>query len=68
MVGLDLKDAFGSIPHQIIKKNMKDIGIHDSITEFISDTYHKARARIFARKSKSQTISTIKGIKQGCPL
>jgi hypothetical protein len=68
MVALDLKDAFGSIPHQIIKKNMKDIGIPDSITEFISDTYHQARTRIFAGKSKSQAIRTNKGVKQGCPL
>jgi hypothetical protein len=28
-VVLDLKDAFRSIPHQIIKKNMIDIGIPD---------------------------------------
>jgi hypothetical protein len=67
-VTLDLKDAFRSIPYQIIKKNMIDIGILDFITEFISNTYHKAKTRIFAKKFKSQAIRANKGVKQGCPL
>jgi hypothetical protein len=68
IVALDLKDAFGSIPHQVIRQNMRDVGIPEEITDFVSDTYHKAATRIFAGKSRSQEIRTNKGVKQGCPL
>jgi hypothetical protein len=68
IVALDLKDAFGSIPHQLIKRNMIDIGLPGDLCEFVCDCYHKSSTRIFAGKSRTDPIRTNKGVKQGCPL
>jgi hypothetical protein len=68
VVALDLRDAFGSIPHQLIRRNMIDIGIPEGLHCFIGDCYHKSSTRIFAGKDRTSQIQTNKGVKQGCPL
>jgi hypothetical protein len=68
VVALDLRDAFGSIPHQLIKRNMIDVGIPEGLYSIIGDCYHKSSTRIFAGKDRTSQIRTNKGVKQGCPL
>jgi hypothetical protein len=64
VVALDLKDAFGSIPHQLIKRNMEDIGLPEEINELIEDCYHKSTTPIFAGKDRSSYIKANKDVKQ----
>jgi hypothetical protein len=56
IVALDLKDAFCSISHQIIKQNMNDIGIPQQLIGIIGDIYYKSSTKIMAGKSKSREI------------
>jgi hypothetical protein len=60
VVALDLTDAFGSIPHQLIKRNMEDIGLPEKINELIGYCYNKTATRIFARKEDLHISKPIK--------
>jgi len=65
---IDLKDAFGSIPHGYIAEMMKEIDIPKQIRGVIEDTYNKGTTVINLDKLDSTEIRINKGVKQGCPL
>jgi hypothetical protein len=56
IAALDLKDAFGSILHQIIKQNMNSLGIPQPLIDLIGDIYYKSSIKIFSGKRKSGEI------------
>jgi hypothetical protein len=62
VVALDLKDAFDSIPHQLIKRNMEDIGLPEEINQLNEDCYSKSTTRIFAGKDRFCYIKTNKSV------
>ena len=65
---IDFSDAFGSVPHKLIKKNLCDIGFDACFTKSILNSYKDSYTRIFSNNRRSQSILFRKGVKQGCPL
>jgi hypothetical protein len=57
----NLKEAFGSIHHLQIKRNMEDIGLPEEVNQLIEDCYNKLTTPIFAEKDRSCTSKPIKG-------
>ncbi|GMO20760.1 MAG: hypothetical protein Ta2E_11940 [Mycoplasmoidaceae bacterium] len=68
IASLDLRDAFGSIPHQLIERNITDMGFPAKIIRIIMATYRNKSIEIQTRKGFSSPIPIGKGVKQGCPL
>lgn len=65
---IDFQDAFGSVPHKLIKKNLHDIGFENKFFKGILDSYNFSSTRITSNNQKSRTFYINKGVKQGCPL
>ena len=65
---IDLKDAFGSIPHGYILEMMDEIGFPEPIKGVIADSYDKGTTVINLDKLDSTEVRIRKGVKQGCPL
>lgn len=65
---IDFKDAFGSVPHDLIKKNLLDIGFSQNFVKCVLSSYKDSFTRIISNGSVSNEIVFGKGVKQGCPL
>ena len=65
---IDLKDAFGSIPHGYILEMMDEMGFPEPIKGVIADSYDKGTTVINLDKLDSTEVRIRKGVKQGCPL
>ena len=68
IAALDLRDAFGSVPHEYIKFVLSEMQFPDEIIALISDSYDNGTARVRVGSEESDTINIHKGVKQGCPL
>ena len=64
---LDLKNAFGSIPHSAISTTLSHMGIPPSLIEFIMNAYTGASTRILTSVGLTE-VPVLAGVKQGCPL
>ena len=64
---IDFADAFGSAPHALIFKALKDIGFDKDIVEMIRQSYMDTHTKIQVPKGKSKTLLINNGVKQGCP-
>lgn len=53
---IDFKDAFGSVPHKLITKNMKEIGLPDDLTDLVQDIYKNTSLTLEVRGQKSKEI------------
>ena len=63
---LDLRDAFGSVPHELMLLLMKRLGLAGTV---IRDIYsHSTIAVRTGRESYTPAIPQNRGVKQGCPL
>ena len=66
---LDLKDAFGSVPHDLILLLMKRLGLSGSAIDIIKDIYSQSTIAIrTGRDTYTAAIKQNRGVKQGCPL
>lgn len=65
---IDFSDAFVSVPHSLIKKNLKSIGFNKYFINAILSSYDGTSTRIISNKRKSKELFFKKGVKQGCPL
>ena len=65
---IDFTDAFGSVPHKLIKKNLKAIGFDKNFIKSILLSYESSSTRIVSNKRLSKELFFRKGVKQGCPL
>lgn len=65
---IDFSDAFGSVPHKLIKKNLTDIGFDLSFVKTIINSYRDSSTKIISNNRRSNSICFRKGVKQGCPL
>ncbi|GMO18120.1 MAG: hypothetical protein Ta2E_09230 [Mycoplasmoidaceae bacterium] len=68
IASLDLRDAFGSIPHQLIERNITSMQFSPEMIRIIMGTYRNASIEIQTRKGFSSQIPIGKGVKQCCPL
>lgn len=66
---LDLRDAFGSVPHHLMLLLMERLGLSGSVLEVVRDIYsHSTVAVRTGRESYTPAIPQNRGVKQGCPL
>ena len=68
MLSLDLRDAFGSVPHELIFTNMRRMGIQSQLIEATKDMYEGCTTRMFVNQETSRQFELRRGVKQGCPL
>ena len=65
---LDLKNTFGSVPHDVIRVTLEHLGVPDSVVQLVSNVYTNASTVINTPSGLTPTISLLSGVKQGCPL
>ena len=68
IASLDLRDAFGSVPHEYIKYVLHEMNFPEEITKLIANSYDNGTARVRIGSNESDIIHIHKGVKQGCPL
>ena len=68
MVTIDFRDAFGSVPHDLINKTMKEIGFDKNFRKMIMDSYRNSSTRICVNGMIGKKYLFRRGVKQGCPL
>jgi hypothetical protein len=68
MMAIDLSDAFGSVPHQMISANMKQLGFPDHLTKIIQDAFQEGMTTVQVEQRRTHEITIKRGVKQGCPL
>ena len=66
---LDLRDAFGSVPHQLMLLLMGRLGLSGTVLDVVRNIYsHSTIAVRTGRESYMSAIPQNRGVKQGCPL
>lgn len=65
---IDFSDAFGSVPQELIKKNLSCLGFGAKFVKSIIDSYKGTKTRICCGRQKSSDVFIKRGVKQGCPL
>ena len=66
---LDLRDAFGSVSHQLLLLMMSRLGLSGSILNVVEDIYSNSTVAVRTGKDSYTTpIPQRRGVKQGCPL
>jgi hypothetical protein len=68
LLALDLRDAFGSIPHDLIEENLQSIGVPERLRRLIMNSYKGATIQMQTKAGFTDKIEIGKGVKQGCPL
>ena len=68
VVWLDLRDAFGSVPHSILLKILNLAGLHGATLTIIRDIYLGSTTSVQTRSERTPQIPCLRGVKQGCPL
>ena len=65
---IDLKDAFGSIPHGYILHTLNEMNFPQEIQDIIEDSYCRSEAKIHIEGKVSKSFDIKRGVKQGCPV
>ena len=65
---LDLRNAFGSIPHPAIRTTLTHIGVPASLVDLVMNAYTGATTTIRTPIGDSNPVQVQAGVKQGCPL
>ena len=68
IVALDLRDAFGSVPHEYIFEALKEIGFPAGLIEVIHNCFNQSSTKFRIGAEVSEEIMVRRGVKQGCPL
>ena len=65
---LDIKNAFGSIPHSALLTTLTHMGFPADLVELIRNAYTDATTEVVTPLGKTPPIPIHSGVKQGCPL
>jgi hypothetical protein len=65
---LDLRNAFGSVPHEVISTTLSHLGVPDSVVSLIGNIYTNAFTEVRTPAGNTSSIPILSGVKQGCPL
>ena len=68
VVSIDLRDAFGSVPHDYIQEVLAEVGLPKCMRRVIQSSFDQSTTRFQIGRSSTQDIAIRKGVKQGCPL
>ena len=67
-VTTDFRKCFDLIPHDILLKLVKELGLSDKILRTVTDVYRRLRRRFKFPSGVGEEFATTNGILQGCPL
>jgi hypothetical protein len=65
---LDVRNAFGSIPHPALLITLSHMGFPPDLVEMIGKIYTRAITEVVTPLGKTPSIPIHSGVKQGCPL
>ena len=65
---LDIRNAFGSVPHNTIRSTLRHIGVPADLVTLIMNAYSGATSIINTPNGTTAPIPLCAGVKQGCPL
>ncbi len=68
MAWLDLRNAFGSVSHDVILVTLSHLGVPDSVVNLIKNIYTNASTEVRTSAGVTPGIPIKAGVKQGCPL
>ncbi|GFT35317.1 transposon TX1 uncharacterized 149 kDa protein, partial [Nephila pilipes] len=68
LIWLDISNAFGSIPHNILFSAMSSVGIDQDFIHLIQKLYSNSSTQIITNQGLTDPIPLQCGVKQGCPL
>jgi hypothetical protein len=68
IAAIDFKDAFESVTHDILKQNLKKVGLPMNLVNVIMDSYKDTFIRIWNQGEASDPLPIRKGGKQGFSL
>jgi hypothetical protein len=68
VAAIDLTNAFGSVPHELIMSPIKQQDFPVWAQRIVTDLYEGVTSVIEKRGSRSEKIPWKRGVKQGCPL
>ena len=68
LVWLDLKNAFGSVPHELMWYMMQKMQIPQPFIDLCQEIYQGSTQRVRTKEGYTNDIPVKVGIKQGCPL
>ena len=68
LTAIDLTNAFGSVPHQLIFDTLKQKGFGSTFRAIIEDLYANSETSIEVKGQRSEAIKIRRGVIQGCPL
>jgi hypothetical protein len=67
-ITLDLRDAFGSVPHELISRTLTQMKFQKGLREFVGEAYNEVCMVICKGAEQTGSIFMRRGVKQGCPL
>ena len=65
---LDLRNAFGSVPHAAILALLRQHGVHHDLVDVIQEAYTGSSTTISTASGDSRAVPMASGVKQGDPL
>ncbi|KAK3923114.1 Retrovirus-related Pol polyprotein from type-2 retrotransposable element R2DM [Frankliniella fusca] len=65
---LDLRNAFGSVPHVVILEMLRQHGVHDHLVDVIKDAYQGCTTNFVTATGETRFVPMASGVKQGDPL
>ena len=65
---LDIRNAFGSIPHSALSTTLLHMGFPPDLVRMITNVYTGATTEVLTSTGKTPPIPIHSGVKQGCPL
>ncbi|KAK3925266.1 Retrovirus-related Pol polyprotein from type-2 retrotransposable element R2DM [Frankliniella fusca] len=65
---LDLRNAFGSVPHSVIFFILKQHGVHPGLISIIKDLYMNCTTTFSTLSGETRAVPMLSGVKQGDPL
>ena len=68
VVWLDLKNAFGSVPHQTMWSMMEALDVPSHFTTICREIYSASTQKVRSKDRYTKPMKINRGIKQGCPL
>ena len=68
LVWFDLKNASGSIPHDLLWHSMRRLGVPEEAVSILMDVYQESTYTVQTAEGATEEIAQERGVKQGCPI
>ena len=68
LVWFDLRNAFGSVPHDLIWFSMRKLGVPEEAVSILMDIYAESTFAVQTAEGATEDIPQARGVKQDCPI